>query len=259
MKVDRFRIAVKFLLVLMTVVLAKTTHAQTAPGSSQFSVAVLRPDFKSGDYTPLTSATFIQIKESVEGPVAFHLTVPLTYVRTDTKTGEEWEFRPANPSIGLSWTSSQRPAELGFSLQVPILPNDARGRVMRAADISRLEAFVPDLWEFSVHSVVGSDLDYVQAESGLSLWLPLHDAVELVANYSLTARAPLGIVVAGAQVRGRAALSDERLLFGERTIHEAGALLEFYIGKVRPGIVVRAPIQGRKVVNWVSGITLTFL
>lgn len=235
-----------------------SSKAQSVESPNQFSIEVFRPEFKSSDYTFLSSAAFIGIQEGVEGPVTVRLQIPLAYVRTDTKAGSGWEFRPGNPSLGLSWSSPQRPAELGFSLQAPILPNDAKVRAMRIADISRLEAFVPDLWDFSVHSVVGSDLDLFQAEAGLHFWLPLHDAVELVANYSVTARAPLVNMLASLQVRGRAALTDETLVFGERTFHEAGAKFEFYIGSVRPGILIRKPIQGREIADWVYGISLTF-
>lgn len=232
--------------------------AQDAATSSLFRIEVLKPDFKQTDYSLATTAMFVTIRESVEGPVAVEIQVPLAFVGEDGETGSDWEFRPGNPYFGLSWTSLENPATLGFGFSVPILPNDADARIMQVADMHRYEAFAPDLWSFSVHSVVGGDVDPIQGKSSTSLWIPLHGSIELVTNYSLNVRRPVANLLLGLQVRGRAGITGDHLVFGERTMHEAGMTLEFVGGGFRPGIQVRRPIQGREMVDWVFGVTASF-
>ena len=232
--------------------------AQRVTPSDLFRIEIFKPEFESADYALPTSALFLTLRQSVEGPVSVELKIPFGYVREDGLTGSDWEFRPGNPYIGLSWGSTEKPAELGFGLRAPILPNDAMVRIMQIADIHQFEAFTPDLWNFSVHSIVGGDSGAAQARSGLNLWIPLHGGVQLVSNYSLTLRRRLVNLLAGLQIRGRAGLTSGDVVYGERTMHEAGLILEFPTAKVRPGFVIRTPIQGREVVDWVFGVTLDF-
>ena len=232
--------------------------AQRVTPSDLFRIEIFKPEFEGADYAFPTSALFLTLRQSVEGPVSVELKIPFGYVREDGSTGTDWEFRPGNPYIGLTWGSTEKPAELGFGLRAPILPNDATVRIMQIADIHQFEAFTPDLWNFSVHSIVGGDGGVAQARSDLNLWIPLHGNVQLVSNYSLTLRRRLVNLLAGVQVRGRAGLTSDDVVYGERTMHEVGAMFEFPIRKVRPGFVMRTPIQGREVVDWVFGLTVTF-
>lgn len=228
-------------------------------GPSSFQVELFKPEFEQAGFRFVTSSVFLTVQETVDRGVKVYGQVPLGYVRREGRQQDEWEFRVGNPYIGLLWTSSENPATLGFGLRAPILPDDAQARSLRVADMHRFEAFTPDLWTFSIHSIVGADQDPAQAKSDLNFWIPLHSAMEVVANYSLTLRYPVVNLLAGVELRGRAALSGDDLVFGQRTRHEAGATFGFLTRGVRPSIHIRTPVQGREVVEWVFGISMVFV
>lgn len=88
--------------------------AQGVSPSDLFRIEILKPEFENADYTFPTSALLFTLRQSVEGPVSVELKIPFGYVGEDDATGSSWEFRPGNPSLGLSWASTERPAELGL-------------------------------------------------------------------------------------------------------------------------------------------------
>lgn len=234
------------------------SRAQEVEANNRIRLEAYRPELKNSDYLFPSSAWFLTFHESVEGPVHVDMQIPFAYVGQDKPVDNEWEFRLANPYLGLSWSSPDNPATLGFGMRIPILPDDAAIRVMRAADIHRYEAFTPDLWDFSFHSVVGDETTPVRARVRTSLWVPLHRSVQIVTDYAFGVQRPVPPFFVRIEVLGRAGLTADNLFFGERSMHQAGLTVEALATGVRPGIFVRAPLQGREVVDWVAGVSLSF-
>jgi len=247
---------------LITLTVALSAHSvarsQETEAWNRIRIDAFRPEFKAGGYSFASSAWFISFHESVEGPVHVDMQIPFAYVGRDRQAVTDWEFRLGNPYVGLSWKSLENPATLGFGMRFPILPDDAFVRVMQAADIHRYEAFVPDLWDFSVHSVVGDETTPVRARVRTNLWIPLHGSAEIVADYAFGLQQLLSLVLVRVEVLGRAGITGDDLVFGKRTAHDAGLSIEMVTPTVRPGVVVRMPIDGRASLDWVGGLSVSF-
>jgi len=238
--------------------LCSVSQAQESASASRISIEAFSPEFKAEGYSFPTSAWFVTLHESVEGPVHVEMQIPAGYVEQHVGPGIRREMRLANPYVGISWTSPENPASLGLGMRFPVLPNDAYSRVMRVADIHRFEAFVPDLWDFSFHSAVGDETTPLRARMRAHLWVPLHGSMEVVADYAFGVQRLASIVLLRLEVLGRAGITGDNLIFGERSMHQAGLTIQVITPGVRPSVVLRAPIGGREVVDWVVGAGISF-
>lgn len=248
--------------VLITLTVAFSVHsaasAQESDVWNRIRIDAFRPELKSPDYTFASSVWFVTLHESVEGPVHVDIQIPFAYLGRERQSSTDWEFRLANPYLGLSWTSQENPATLGFGLRFPVLPDDAGISIMRGTDIHRYEAFVPDLWDISVHSVMGDETTPVRARARANFWLPLHGTVEVVTDYAFGVQRFVAPVLFRVEVLGRAGMTGENAFLRDRTLHQAAATVQVVTPGFRPAVEVRIPIDDKGSVDWVVGASLSF-
>jgi len=251
--------------------------------AGSFSIELLRPSFRNGEYGQAPSqslasgALFATLRIPVRSDLRVILEVPAARGAFDAQSQYDIPaqsgFSLGNPYLGVETGTLGSAFSVEGGVRIPIVgePSTSEDEVPlevgQLADLERMEAFAPKVAVVSLftnYRVSGADgfrfrlrggpLARVYTSSGdsdrtVDLWL----GYGMQAGYEGRALSVFG------GFAGRTLLSRDAGGVGQRTLDEFVASASVDLGGVRPGIMLRLPLDDamNQVVGHVLGLTLS--
>lgn len=253
-----------FVIVVVAFLLPFSLEAQSiwADRSHNKTIAleILKPNL-AGDFydntTFPTAAMFFSLRLPINNRLNVVGEFPLAHAGVDYRSGffefDESETGIGNPYVGLELLNKNSTFFTEIGARAPLAPESNLGTTVGlfADFIDRSEAFFPD-----VLSVIAAQNYRYQAPSGFtmrlrggpSFWIytgdeDLDEDVELFLLYSAQAGYESHNVSLLGGVSGRMIVTESDLNIGERTLHQFGASASVDLGRVRPGVQFRLPVD----------------
>lgn len=224
------------------------------------ALEILKPNL-AGDFydntTFPTSAMFFSLRLPISNRLNFVSEFPLAHAGVDYSSDffefDESETGIGNPYVGLEILNENSTFFTEIGVRAPLTPESNLGTTVGlfADFIDRSEAFWPD-----VLSVIAAQNYHHRAPSGFtmrlrggpSFWIYTGDEdtdadVELFLLYSAQAGYELHNVSLMGGLSGRMIVTESDLNIGERTLHQFGASASVDLGRVRPGVQFRLPLD----------------
>jgi hypothetical protein len=260
---------------LATATCASTAHAQSIwldrTHAKTLHLELAKPQLDFVDDGFFTFAGFLSARLPLGQGIAFVGELPMATMSVDEGLlfGEEASTMVGNPYLGVETREVGSGGWFEFGLRPPLASEDEFALFAGlTADVDRWEAFIPNA--FFVRAAahwrddprddgIGADLRVAP-----SVWIPEEDAdTELFATYGAQ------VLLHSPQARGGAGLSGRWLVteddgdFGERSTHQLDIAADFLRGSVRPGLIVRIPLDDDGVffgtAESVIGVTVNFV
>jgi len=229
---------------------------------------ILKPEFEGeDDLTFLTSAWFLSGRFRTNEKLCWSFEIPYTHYGFSSEWDDQKDDALGNPYIGVELGGLSSPVfgEIGF--RVPLAPAiyDAATSAGQFADyVDRTEAFLPDI--LSVQALINH---YKRKPSGFSTrvrggvinWIAIgeRDESEMFLVYSAHAgyESPKVSILAG--ISGRYFLTGDDLDVYEATIHRISVETGIQLGKTRPGIHFRLPVDDdlKNIIDYVIGFSVS--
>lgn len=260
-----------FLLALMLGGLTTPSRAQVfQPWGTQVdrsvSLDALRPSFDGGGTSTLTTINQVGVRWAV-GSVVLVAEAPFVIAKADGASSGALLI--GNPFLGVATRASS--SFIGeFGVRPPI--------VSVSTGEDALASFVGVIGDFADFEAYGEDLLTIRATAGYHFLSPQHYGLrmavrpalmaptggaggdaELFLDYGLqggyeTERASVGMVFSG-----RAILTESGSI-GERTVHELGLGATMTFGRLRPGALIRLPLDAdlSDALNYSIGLRLEY-
>jgi hypothetical protein len=233
----------RLMMILATLSCTMPAFAQT-PNPERFrngsiGVEFMRPMVEDAeDMTLMGSVLYARV------PVGgVHILAEVPYAVLDDDLGGSQAL--GNIMLGMEATRGK--ATLFGLVRAPTAPDDELASfVGLVSDFLRPEAWVPDVWSVSagarLHSRRPSGVGY-DVLIGVSVLAPRDEDKEVLLDYGaqLSYR-PRAFGFAGG-ISGRAVTTGEDATFGERTMHEATARLDYTAGRWRPLLDFRVALD----------------
>lgn len=228
------------------------------------SLDLLRPSFDGGGTSTLTTINQVGFRWAV-GKVVLVAEAPFVNAKVDGASSGALLI--GNPFLGVA-TRSSSPFIGEFGVRPPI------------ASVSTIEdafaSFVGVIGDFADFEAYGEDLLTIRATAGYHFLSPQHYGLRLAARPALVAptgggdselfldygiqggyeteRASVGMVFSG-----RAILTEPGSI-GERTVHELGVGGTMTFGRLRPGVILRLPLDAdlSNALNYSIGLRLEY-
>ncbi len=242
-----------------------------------FGLEVLKPNFKNeGDATFSSTSSglvvFASLRLPVSGKILFVGELPFVHGSSETKSSffnsSKSQNVFGNPYLGFEIADRAGAFTTEVGLRVPVTPEDKYLGVITGiyTEYDRFEAFLSD--NLSVMTI--ANYRY-RDQSGFALRLrggpsllidtdkgSFDDDVELFIGYSAQAgyESEQFSILGG--VSGRALLTEEGGNFGDRSVHQLGINASMGLGKVRPGVHFRLPLDEdlKEAIDSVLGVNL---
>jgi hypothetical protein len=232
----------------------------------------MRPDMKIDDMGGASSAVFLFGRFSISPLLTVLAALPVAYGSMDSQAFEVSASALAigNPLIGARIRPPLMPFSFDVSLRLPLASiGDDDDKALAyltgmAADLHRMEAFMPDLIPVYVRANYGMRVPMgpdFRVHAGPVLWINRDDEPDLentwwFFNYGAEAGYQVAQVRLAGALTGRYDVSAEDLDFGERTSHQLGLAASFKTANMRPGLFARIPLDEdtRDLVGWVVGL-----
>jgi hypothetical protein len=193
--------------------------------------------------------------------------LPFSYARMDLfEDGVQTSSVFGNPYLGLEFAAS-RQMLLEVGTRVPLTtadPTTFADMVAFLADPQRPEAFLEDLVPLTVATTFrqnfGSGLG-VRARGGVTGLIHTGEESrdpDAALDYGVMGTYTAGIAQVGLGVTGRWYATSDEGGFAESSLHHAGLSADVRLGRVRPGISLRVPLDAdhREVVKSTVGVYL---
>jgi hypothetical protein len=212
----------------------------------------LIPDFKTEDGGVSGWALFLSLRAPLSDQLRFAGELPFVHANLESgpfffRNGSQNSF--GNPYLGLE---IGRPGSAVFGeigVRAPLASKDNFGAALVGfiTDFDRLEAFLPNLVSISgmlnVHQI-GATGFALRLRGGPALNISTEgDDTELLIGYSAQAGYESEVVSVLGGVTGRVNITEENADFGERSVHQLGFNASLGLGKVRPGVHFRLPLD----------------
>lgn len=228
---------------------------------------LFRPDFSDElDFTFATSAGFLSGRVPLAERWSVSADLPFSRAGWDGLTGSGSSSLLGNPYVGLEWaTSPELTTELGVRIPVGELADlDDLPAVLvgTAGELGRMEAFVPRT--LGVYATADwrrplNETFSLRLRGGPAFLGGDGGSDDLLLGYSGQLwygrdRARVGAGFAG---RTNVTTDDEEV---ERTLHQLGLAGDYRIGRLRPGLQIRVPLDEivRDASTYTVGITLSW-
>ncbi len=223
---------------------------------------ILKPQLDRVDLTFPSAAYFVSLRLATAGAITLVAELPVAYAEEET-FGES-DATVGSPYIGAEFELSDASfAELG--VRIPITDAGPAATVGAVSDfVDRFEAFLDDV--VSIHAGFNYRKTY---DSGLSLRLrgapvldiPTADGdTELFVLYSAQVWYKVDRTSLGGGVSGRILTTEGEFDLGERTLHQLALAGSVELGRYRPGVQVRIPLDEdlRDILDLVVSFSLAF-
>lgn len=224
---------------------------------------ILKPELDGGDLTFASSVFFVSLRLSAGDVTTLVAELPIAYAEEEG-FGES-DATVGSPYLGAEFELSESQAFVELGVRLPLTKAGLAATVGAFSDIvDRFEAFLDDI--VSIHA----GLNFRQAyDSGLSVRLRGAPALlvpteggdaELFVLYSAQAWYTVDKTSLGGGVSGRILTTESDVDLGERTLHQLALAASVELGRYRPGVQLRLPLDEdlRGFVDLVVGLSLAF-
>lgn len=240
------------------------------------SIEALKPILTEGNdaWTTATTAFFLSGRIPVAESAALIAELPVAHAGFKRSvyggSGTESSTVIGNPYVGIEFggTASGVTADLGA--HIPIRKDedgDMAGSVGLMADVDRMEAYFVDVLAVGGHlGVRHSDASglFVRARGGPTAFIYTGDRSEgddtdVMLDYAAQAGYDTGRFMVVGGLTGRTLLTTEGGSWQENSFHQLGLSGNIAVGGVRPGILVRIPVDEDlgDTLRYVLGLSLT--
>ncbi|MDZ7363851.1 MAG: hypothetical protein ONB46_24515 [candidate division KSB1 bacterium] len=231
---------------------------------------VLIPDFKPEDGEGVSGwALFLSLRAPLSNQLRFIGEMPFVHADFESRsflTSSSSQNSIGNPYLGLEIGRQGSPVFGEFGVRAPLASEDKfdAALVGLITDFDRVEAFLPNVVSISgmlnVHQVSETGFA-LRLRAGPSLLVSTEDEdddTELSIGYSAQAGYETEAVSILGGVTGRANMTEENADFGERSVHQLGFNASLGLGKVRPGVHFRLPLDDdlKEPLDFVFGLHL---
>ena len=262
----------KFIFVFLFIVLSMEVNGQylwlDRSNNNSIAYEFLKPSFKNAeDMTFFTSAMFLSGRFVTSDKITIIGEIPFAIYGQDREQGENIsENAFGNPYVGIEVKGENSPVFGEFGIRLPFAPSeDNQSAVMVGAFtefVERLEAFIPEILPVNAfvnyYSVNKSALA-IRLRGGFSGWFATgdRDENEWFLMYGVQGGYQTEQVNVMAGLSGRWWLSLEDADFAEKTFHQLILEADFGLGSVRPGVLIKVPLDDdlKEFVDLVWGIS----
>jgi hypothetical protein len=228
------------------------------------SLEILKPGFKIDKHEKfITSALFLSFRVPIADSSSLVLELPVAnaayegydigYYWYPLTVREQSETAIGNPYIGLEMEGKDKAVfgEIGIRLPLTSEKKIKAQSIGRLSDFDRMEAFMPNClsgqMSANFHHRDASGIA-MRLRIGPDLWISTAsgeggDKTEIFLHYSAQAGVEGARFTLLAGVTGKWLLSEENLTFAERTFHQLGFEAGVAVGRFRPGIHYRIPLD----------------
>lgn len=193
--------------------------------------------------------------------------LPFAYLKADSELlGDESSSSIGNPQIGYALERGN--VSIVGSVFIPAASDEEAAPIYAAfADITRLEAFIPDLTALRLGveaELPISPSTHVLLEAVPALWLYGGDTEQdndFVLHHALGLGYAAPMVRASGRIEGSTLLTSEDEDEGDNTELQFGLNADFLAGNIRPGVSLRLPVTSelRGELGPSVGVSLTFI
>lgn len=244
----------------------------TDPGEaprSEISLEWLRPNLGSGPNTDidfLTGGYFLQGQFAISEGAEIVVDIPFAHFGS---SGTESSTKIGNPYVGAQLFSTSRTLSFNLGLRLPIADQDGFGfsdalTVGSFSDLDRFSAFAADTLPVELvgnynSRISGTDF-FFRGRLGPEVLIFTGDGggdTDLFMSYGFQGWHRAGLLDVGAGFTGRW-LATEDGSFGGNSVHQFGITLQGNFESVRPGLLVRVPMDEElsAVYNYVFGLSV---
>jgi len=242
--------------------------------TDQVAVEWLKPVFNDGDEVSFfTSSLLVSGQATVSDRLSIVGELPISYARTETvnafgKTQTLSSTTVGNPYLGIELWGRSMPFFLELGGRVPAVDDPAffSSAVGTLTDLNRLGAYgvdqVPIQLIGNYHYAPQSTKVSVRLRGGPEAYFPAGERAPtgaMVLTYGAQAWYHGTPLVAGLGFTGRWRATGRDTGFRESSLHQISAVLQGTVGGMRPGLLVRVPVEEvlRDVLPVVVGVTMT--
>jgi len=247
------------------------------PGNmGSISLEIFKPKFQEwvgGERYDLFSTVWLftgNIKASENLSVIIEIPISNFDYKDDYSQHSNYENQTSigNPYIGLEVKHPLYNESMYFKTRIGGRPPVASDEKESAAYVGyrtlygQLESFIPDLTSISGGGSFGQDwqnsFNYSINLNGV-LMIPEEGDSEIFLDYSADLWITPNKFNLGVGIFGRWLITEDDLDFGEATIHQLGIAGNYNLGKIKPGIHIRCPLDTDYIsmINIIYGVNLT--
>lgn len=253
---------------------AQTSWTGTPAERGEVVLESFRPDFSSASpaFSGATVAGFLTVQVPVGAAWSVVGDLPFARAAWDVNGQNASSSLVGNPYLGAEWRATPRvTAELGVRLPAgeldeldePVVDDLGAIVVGMASELERLEAFAPQTLAVSAaasyEATVSGQLS-LRVRGGSTFVSGSGTPEDLLVGYmgQLRYRSGPGELTAG--ITGRANVTDDDV-DADRASHQVIAAAAYRVGRVRPGVQLRFPLDGaaRELTSFTGGLTLGFV
>jgi hypothetical protein len=251
------------------------TGPQSTMEKPSFQIETFRPQFSDDEleFVGATGSGFVTARLPLASRFALIADLPFARAAWDvdgTANVAASESLIGNPFVGVDWQTSERfSAELGLRLPTLAEPEDAEDLgvlapmvVGLAAEIERMEAFTPEVLGIyaagSYRAPLTSSLT-ASVRANTALLTGEGAAEDVLLGYTGQLWYTAGRADLGAGVTGRWNITEDGL-GQERATHQAILGGGYTVGRVRPGLQIRLPLDGamKNLTGFTAGFSLGY-
>jgi len=234
------------------------------------ALEVLKPKKENTKF--LSSTLFLSLRLGISNNLVFVGELPFAYA--GLKNPDLSDSQLGNPYLGLELAREDSPIFFEFGARVPLVGSGNLATTLgQLTDADRLEAFAADIMSLlaaiNFQNVFPPKQIFLRARAGALLSLSTGDGggglftsgedSELFFLLSGQVGYDGKCVFLGAGLTGRIVLTDEGN-FGRRSFLQLGANARLKLGRFRPGLHFRLPLEDdlQEVLDWVGGVSLGY-
>ena len=261
-------------LVLLSLFSPKDTRAQTSinlynGGNQEVGLAIIKPSFENdSNLAFFSSVWYLYGRFPVGVNVAILADLPISFV--SESGGDESEFMPGNPFLGVEFQRPVSPIYGHFGVKIPLAADDNFSAALFGilADYDNLSAFTTDALPvvlrigrreitpegFYSNVLIGGELIFF-TEGGFG-----DDTdPELLLTYQALVGYDSGKARFAAGFTGLALATESDGSFAENSIHQIILQVNSVFDQIRPGIVIRLPVDEdfEDLIDFVVSLTLS--
>lgn len=234
------------------------------------ALEALKPEKENTEF--LSSTLFLSVRLGISNNLVFVGELPFAYAALENADLSDSQF--GNPYLGLELARAASPLFFEFGARLPVVASDNLATLFgQLTDADRMEAFTPDAAsllaalnfqnvlppkQIFLRARVGALLSVSTGAGGTTLLTSGEDS-ELFLLLSGQAGFDGKRIFLGAGLTGRLVFT-EKGNFGRRTFLQLGANARLKLGRFRPGLHFRLPLEDdlKEVLEWVGGVSLGY-
>jgi hypothetical protein len=263
-----------FLLLGTSPLAAQSVWTGPPDHTDQVSVEWLKPVFDDGgEVSFFTSSVLVSGQATVSERLSIVGELPISYARTEaantfgeTKTASSTTV--GNPYLGIELWGRSMPFFLELGMRMPAVDDPAffSSAVGTLTDLNRVGTFVVDQVPVQLvgnyhYALPSPDISF-RIRGGTETFFPAGEKAPtgtMILTYGAQAWYHGTSLVAGLGFTGRWRTTGRDTGFREGSFHQISAVLQGAFGGVRPGLIVRVPMEKvlRDVLPVVAGVTMT--